>query len=37
MNPPCPRCGKIVTVTRATFLMRDHSRPTSPPKMPRTE
>jgi hypothetical protein len=26
INPPCPRCHKIVTVTRATFLMADHSR-----------
>jgi endogenous inhibitor of DNA gyrase (YacG/DUF329 family) len=38
MNPPCPRCHKIVTVTRATFLMADHSRPASAGKtLPRTE
>ncbi len=34
MNPPCPRCHKIVPVSRATFLMRDHSRPGSAPKKP---
>lgn len=27
MNPKCPRCKAQVTVTRATFLMADHSRP----------
>ena len=37
MNPPCPRCQKTVTVTRATFLMADHSRPASARKTPRTE
>lgn len=37
MNPQCPRCHKIVTVARATFLMADHSRPTSARKTPRTE
>jgi hypothetical protein len=38
MNPQCPRCHKIVTVTRATFLMADHSRPASARKtLPRTE
>ena len=26
-NPECPRCHKIVTVQRATFLMADYSRP----------
>jgi hypothetical protein len=34
MNPPCPRCHKIVTVSRATFLMRDHSRPGTAAKKP---
>ena len=28
MDPQCPRCHKVVTVKRATFLMADHSRPT---------
>ncbi len=27
MNPNCPRCKTPVSVTRATFLMADHSRP----------
>ena len=27
MNPKCPRCHVAVTVTTATFLMADHSRP----------
>ena len=27
MSPTCPRCKKPVTVSRATFLMADHSRP----------
>jgi hypothetical protein len=35
MNPACPRCRKVVTVERATFLMLDHSRPGSMPKRPR--
>jgi hypothetical protein len=30
MDPECPRCHKVVSVTRATFLMADHSRPTEP-------
>jgi hypothetical protein len=34
MNPQCPRCHKVVTVTRATFLMADYSRPTAPKKPP---
>ena len=34
IDPPCPRCHKIVTVTRATFLMPDHSRPGPRPKRP---
>jgi hypothetical protein len=31
MNPKCPCCRTVVTVTRATFLMADHSRPTPLP------
>jgi hypothetical protein len=36
MTPKCPRCNEVVTVTRATFLMADHSMPpdvsrTTPP------
>jgi hypothetical protein len=27
MSPKCPRCQKVVSVSRATFLMADHSRP----------
>jgi uncharacterized protein YbaR (Trm112 family) len=27
MNPKCPRCKAQVSVSRATFLMADHSRP----------
>ena len=34
MNPQCPRCHEVVTVTRATFLMADHSRPRSSQKTP---
>ena len=30
LNPKCPRCQAVVTVTRATFLMADHSRPPAP-------
>jgi hypothetical protein len=37
LDPPCPRCHKIVTVARATFLMADHSRPASERKTPRTQ
>ena len=29
MNPQCPCCHEVVTVTRATFLMADHSRAAS--------
>jgi phage FluMu protein Com len=29
MTPKCPGCRKVVTVTRATFLMADHSQPTT--------
>jgi phage FluMu protein Com len=32
MSPKCPRCNTVVSVSRATFLMADHSRPT--PKAP---
>lgn len=35
MTPKCPRCRELVTVTRATFLMADHSRPAPPrPRKP---
>ena len=35
MTPKCPRCRELVTVTRATFLMADHSRPSAPrPRKP---
>ena len=35
MTPKCPRCREVVTVTRATFLMADNSRPASPrPRKP---
>lgn len=34
MNPQCPRCHEVVTVTRPTFLMADHSRATFVPKAP---
>ncbi len=27
MTPKCPSCRKVVEVTRATFLMADHSGP----------
>ena len=27
MNPQCPSCHAVVPVTRPTFLMADHSRP----------
>lgn len=32
-SPKCPRCQVVVAVSRATFLMADHSRP---PEKPRT-
>ena len=34
MSPKCPRCHTVVTVSRSTFLMADHSRPGLPPKVP---
>jgi hypothetical protein len=30
MTPKCPRCGALVVVDRATFLMADNSRPRDP-------
>jgi phage FluMu protein Com len=33
MTPKCPRCHAVVTVSRATFLMADHSRPTAKPPL----
>jgi hypothetical protein len=35
-SPKCPRCGEKVAVTRATFLMLDHSGP-SPAATRKTE
>lgn len=29
MTPKCPRCQTVVSVSRSTFLMADHSRPSS--------
>jgi phage FluMu protein Com len=34
MTPKCPRCATVITVTRATFLMADHSRPAARPPVP---
>ena len=34
MNPKCPRCHVPVTVSRATFLMADNSRPRPTMKSP---
>ena len=34
MTPKCPRCGNLVTVDRATFLMADNSRPRETKKSP---
>ncbi len=36
MDPQCPCCRKVVTVTRATFLMADHSRLALAPRTPST-
>ena len=30
MDPKCPSCRAIVSVSRATLLMADHSRPAPP-------
>lgn len=32
MTPKCPSCQMVVAVSRATFLMADHSRPSPAPK-----
>jgi phage FluMu protein Com len=32
MTPKCPRCNHTVSVSRATFLMADNSRPVMRPK-----
>lgn len=32
MAPKCPRCGVLVAVDRATFLMADNSQPRDPKK-----
>ena len=38
MTPKCPRCATVIAVTRATFLMADHSRPAArPPVTPKRE
>ncbi len=29
LTPRCPRCHTVVSVTRATFLMADNSRPSA--------
>lgn len=34
MTPKCPRCGELVAVDRATFLMADNSRPREIKKPP---
>jgi phage FluMu protein Com len=34
LHPKCPRCGAVVQVSRATFLMADHSRPPVRPAAP---
>jgi hypothetical protein len=34
MDPQCPTCHAVVTVSRATFLMADHSRLSLTPKAP---
>lgn len=35
MTPKCPSCRQVVEVTRATFLMADHSRPAVETPAPR--
>ena len=37
LDPQCPRCHKVVTVARPTFLMADHSRPAPERKTPRAQ
>jgi phage FluMu protein Com len=34
MSPKCPRCHSEVSVSRSTFLMLDHSRPSAPRATP---
>ncbi len=34
MDPKCPVCHEVVTVTRATFIMADPSRPSPAPARP---
>ena len=34
MNPACPRCGEVITVKVASFLVVDNSRP-GPVRKPR--
>jgi hypothetical protein len=36
MTPKCPRCNTLVPVSRATFLMADHSGPATTVKAPPT-
>ena len=36
MSPKCPRCKAEVSVSRATFLMADYSRPAAKPVMKKT-
>jgi hypothetical protein len=35
-TPKCPRCGELVAVDRATFLMADNSRPSVPKRAHRS-
>lgn len=35
MTPQCPRCHEVISVTRSTFLMADHSRPASKAPTPK--
>ena len=32
LTPKCPTCHEVVAVSRATFLMADHSRPSVRPQ-----